>query len=62
MERRHYNLIADVIATAPYENSLDRARLIVAFVEALKETNPRFDEERFVEAAWDKGERIDYAL
>ena len=49
MERRHYNLIADIIATAPIDYA---TRVILAnyFAERLAGTNLRFNRERFIAA------------
>jgi hypothetical protein len=53
MQRRHYELIAEVIATAPFvsvRGPLDRDTLAQHFADRLAQTNPKFDRARFLRA------------
>lgn len=48
MQKRHYQLIADLIRTAPL--ALGRRHLAEHFADGLRKTNPQFSRERFLEA------------
>lgn len=53
MTKRDFELIARVIRSVPSWDESDSARrreLAMTFANALTETNPRFDRERFLEA------------
>lgn len=53
MTRKDYELIACVLRTAPIDGQtgLPPLDLVWAFADALAETNPRFDRQRFITAA-----------
>lgn len=60
MSKRHFELIAEVLADvrgyyAPtpsqFTNDEIHGNYVLAFADALAETNPRFDRIRFIEAA-----------
>lgn len=51
MDRRHFQLIADVIAAYTFEGSepeAERAMFAAAMADKLAETNPRFNRARFL--------------
>lgn len=50
MQKRHYQLIADLIRTFNDTGVLDHQRLAEHFANGLKKTNPLFSRERFLEA------------
>lgn len=50
-QRRHFELIADLIRSAPlYDIDRQRKPLARHFAHALAATNPTFDQERFLTA------------
>jgi hypothetical protein len=63
MTRKHFQLIADVIRLLPsFECSqagdvVRHNAIITRFAEALKETNPRFNAQRFADVATGKRKR-----
>lgn len=50
MTKRDFELIASTIKSAELTDEGGRRRLVVAFVNALEKTNPRFDGRRFMQA------------
>ena len=50
MSSKDYRLIARVLAAAPVGVGV-RVKLARAFADALKDENPRFDRQRFLDAA-----------
>lgn len=53
--RRHYVLIASILADIDRQH-VSRADVVRAFAKELKGTNPKFDAERFIDAAMGKEE------
>jgi len=49
MQRRHFQFVADAIASAPVANAA-RAKMAYEFAHRLRATNPQFDADRFVAA------------
>jgi hypothetical protein len=59
MQKRHYQLIADIIRALPGIDSSDaewRKKVAEHFADSLRKTNPLFSRERFLEAC----EKSDY--
>lgn len=52
MTRQDFQLIADVIHDFDGLSSLQKVNLGYAFADALAETNPRFDADRFLTACF----------
>jgi hypothetical protein len=53
MQRRHFQLIADVLWDLRHEPAVEQATLLMVireFQRQLKRTNPKFDGERFYSA------------
>lgn len=52
MTKKDFELIAEVIATLPESISYnDQEQVAAAFADRLATTNPRFDRDRFMDAA-----------
>jgi hypothetical protein len=51
MQKRHYETIAKIIRDLPIaQDGLTKGLIVERFAQALKETNPRFNPERFIQA------------